>query len=141
MSTAIPKRVDNSAALFGTGDEETESEKEKKIASALPEPKGWRMLIALPEVEKVSDGGIIKPDSFRHLEETSTVLGYVLKMGPMCFSDTERFGQEPWCKEGDFVLLGAYKGVRFHVFGKEFRIINDDTVQAVVAEPRGYTRS
>ena len=62
-------------------------------------------------------------------------------MGDQCYNDAERFGTEPWCETGDFVLIGAYKGVRFHIHGKEFRIINDDTVQAVVDDPRGYTRA
>lgn len=139
-----PKLVDNSAILF---DEPIKQEKkaaqarEKKIASQLPVPQGWRILIAMPEVEDKTTGGVIKADVTKHIEQTSTVLGLVLAMGPECYSDSERFGETPWCKEGDFVLIGAFKGVRFHVHGKEFRIINDDTVQAVVDDPRGYTRA
>jgi len=129
----VPKLVDNSETLF--------EEREQEIASQLPVPQGWRILIAMPEVEEKTTGGIIKADVTKHIEQTSTVLGLVLKMGSECYSDKERFGDTPWCKEGDFVLLGAYKGVRFHIHGKEFRIINDDTVQAVVADPRGYTRA
>tara|TARA_R110000824_G_scaffold36774_5_gene113838 strand:+ start:2033 stop:2440 length:408 start_codon:yes stop_codon:yes gene_type:complete len=116
---------------------------DKETASSLPVPKGWRILLAIPEVEEKTAGGIIKADSTKHIEQTSTVIGLVLAMGSRCYKDEERFGKdsEPWCKEGDFVLTGAYKGVRFHVYGKEFRIINDDTVQAVVDDPRGYTRA
>lgn len=109
---------------------------EKKI----PKPKGWRILIAIPDVEEVTEGGIIKADSTKQLEQVSTVLGLVLKMGDQCYNDKERFGDTPWCQEGDFVLIGAYKGVRFKVKGEEFRIINDDTVQAVVDDPRGVSR-
>jgi|TARA_R110000824_G_scaffold162073_8_gene337661 co-chaperonin GroES (HSP10) len=114
-----------------------------KVASQLPIPKGWRMLIAIPEVEEKTMGGIIKADATKHIEQTSTVVGCVLAMGDRCYVDEDRFGAdaEPWCKEGDFVLIGAYKGVRFNIRGKEFRIINDDTVQAVVDDPRGYTRA
>lgn len=139
-----PRLVDNSAVLFDAPAEKERvaaEEREEKIASSLPVPKGWRILIAMPEVEGTTAGGVIKADITKHIEQTSTVLGCVLKTGPECYSDKERFGEEPWCKEGDFVLLGAYKGVRFHIYGKEFRIINDDTVQAVVADPRGYTRA
>jgi len=110
-------------------------------AQQLPQPKGWRMLIAIPEVEEVTAGGIIKADATKQIEQTSTVVGLVLAMGDQCYNDAERFGTEPWCETGDFVLIGAYKGVRFHIHGKEFRIINDDTVQAVVDDPRGYTRA
>ena len=99
------------------------------------------MLIAIPEVEEKTAGGIIKADITKDTENVSTVIGLVLEMGDQCYNDPEKFGDTPWCKEGDFVLIGAYKGVRFKVHGKEFRIINDDTVQAVVDDPRGYTRA
>jgi len=108
---------------------------------SVPVPKGWRILIGIPEIEEKTSGGIIKAEITKQTEQSSTVLGLVLDMGPLCYTDTARFGEAPWCKIGDFVLIGAYKGVRFHVFGKEFRIINDDTVQAVVNDPRGYTRA
>ena len=139
-----PKLVDNSAILFDAPvkkQKEAAKDREEKIASQLPVPQGWRILIAMPEVEDKTTGGVIKADVTKHIEQTSTVLGLVLEMGPECYSDKERFGDTPWCKKGDFVLLGAYKGVRFHIHGKEFRIINDDTVQAVVDDPRGYTRA
>jgi co-chaperonin GroES (HSP10) len=116
--------------------EPTEEEK----AAQLPIPRGWRMLIAMPDVEEVTAGGIIKADETKDLEGVSSVVGYVLAMGEQCYNDKERFGPRPWCKEGDFILIGAYKGVRFKIHGKEFRLINDDTVQAVVDDPRGYTR-
>ena len=115
-------------------------EKEAKIASSLPKPKGWHILIAMPEVEDKTSGGIYKADMTKHIEQTSTVLGLVLDMGDGCYGDKDRF-DTAWCKKGDFVLIGAYKGVRFHLYGKEFRIINDDTVQAVVDDPRGYSRA
>ena len=117
-------------------------DKTEDRATQLPEPKGWRILIAIPEVEETTVGGVIKADITKHIEQTSTVIGLVLKMGDLCYKDADRFGEdaEPWCKEGDFVLTGAYKGVRFNIYGKEFRIINDDTVQAVVEDPRGYSR-
>jgi len=139
-----PKLVDNSALLFKEPikqEKKAAEAREEKIASQLPVPRGWRILIAMPEVEDKTTGGVIKADVTKHIEQTSTVLGLVLAMGPECYSDNERFGKTPWCKEGDFVLLGAFKGVRFHIHGKEFRIINDDTVQAVVDDPRGYTRA
>ena len=110
-------------------------------ATSVPEPKGWRILIAIPEVEEKTAGGILKADITKDIEQTSTVIGLVLKMGGQCYNDVSRFGPEPWCNEGDFVLIGAYKGVRFTVHGTEFRLINDDTVQAVVDDPRGYSRA
>ena len=112
-----------------------------KEHTSLPKPVGWQILIAMPEIKEKTEGGVIKADITKDIESTSTVLGMVLAMGEQCYGDTERFGEMPWCKDGDFVLIGAYKGVRFKIFGKEFRLINDDTVKAVVDDPRGYTRA
>jgi len=119
---------------------------ETRKATELPEPQGWRILLAIPEVQEKTEGGIIKADITKDQETTGTVLGVVLKMGPLCYTD-DRYRPSPdedpipWCRNGDIVLLGAYKGVRFKIHGKEFRIINEDTVQAVVEDPRGYTRA
>jgi len=116
--------------------------KEEEIdAAQLPVPVGYRILIAIPEVEKVTKGGIIKADITKDIEATAMVVGFVLETGPDIYTDKERFPSGPWCKKGDFVLIGAYKGTRFRIHGKEFRIINDDTVQGVVQDPRGYTRA
>jgi|TARA_Y100000310_G_scaffold875_2_gene1216 co-chaperonin GroES (HSP10) len=146
MNTTTPNLERKGPHLVSTGgggsvSEPASEELPEREGSQLPQPKGWRILIALPEIEEKTVGGVIKADTTKLIEQTSTVVGLVLAMGPECYTDKERFGDEPWCKEGDFVLIGAYKGVRFNIYGKEFRIINDDTVQAVVEDPRGYTRA
>jgi co-chaperonin GroES (HSP10) len=107
----------------------------------LPEVKGYRVLCAVPEVKESYDSGIIKSDKTRNIEEHSTVVLFVLKLGDMAYLDDERFPTGPWCKEGDFVITRAYSGTRIKIHGKEFRIINDDTVEAVVDDPRGYERA
>ena len=43
--------------------------------------------------------------------------------------------------EGDFVMFRANSGTRFKVAGKEYRLLNDDSIEAVVADPRGITRA
>jgi co-chaperonin GroES (HSP10) len=53
----------------------------------------------------------------------------------------DKFPNGPWCKEGDFVITRAYAGTRFKIHGREFRLINDDQVEAVVQDPRGITRA
>ena len=53
----------------------------------------------------------------------------------------EKFPHGSYCKKGDFVIFRSYSGTRFKVHGKEFRLINDDTVEAVVEDPRGYSRA
>lgn len=107
----------------------------------LPEPKGYKILCAVPEVEDTYDSGIIKDSSTKKVEENSTVVLFVVKMGDIAYKDESRFPTGPWCKEGDFVLVGAYTGTRFKIHGREFRMINDDTVQGVVQDPRGYSRA
>ena len=110
-------------------------------ATQLPKPQGYRILCAVPEVEEKFDTGLLKPEAMVKTEEHSTVVLFVLDMGAECYADKERFPNGPWCKQGDFVLVRAYSGTRFKVHGKEFRIINDDSVEAVVEDPRGYTRA
>lgn len=107
----------------------------------LPEPKGYRLLIAIPEISEKTEGGLYIPDERRSGEETASIIGYVLKVGPEAYADPSRFPTGPWCQKGDFVIFRSYSGTRFKVSGKEFRLINDDTVEAVVADPRGYTRA
>ena len=113
-------------------------------ATKLPEPSGWRILIGLIKTDEKTAGGIIKPDDYLHVENVSSVVGAVLKMGPLCYQDADKFGAEmiPWCKLGDFVLIPPFAGVRLvHKTGQEFRLINDDTVQGVVDDPRGWRRA
>ena len=113
----------------------------KKEPTQLPDPQGYRLLIGLPEVEEKTAGGIIKTDQARENEAVSSVYGLVLAMGPDAYADKKRFPSGPWCKKGDFVIFRAFQGTRIKIHGKEFRLINDDLVEAVVDEPRGYTRA
>lgn len=111
------------------------------LQSKLPEPTGYRLLIALPEISEKTQGGVFMPDNLKKDESTASIIGFVLKKGPDAYSDASRFPAGPWCKEGDFVIFRSYSGTRFKIHGKEFRLINDDTVEAVVDDPRGYTRA
>ena len=122
----------------------TTSLKEKRserTANQLPAPTGWKVLIALPEVDEQTEAGIFKPDKAVEIETVSTVLGCVLKLGPLAYKDEKKFPTGPWCAEGDWVLMRAFSGTRFKIHGKEFRLINDDTVEAVVEDPRGVERA
>lgn len=110
-------------------------------ATQLPEPKGYRILCAVPEVEEAFESGIVKADTTKTIEEHSTVVLFVLKMGDLAYKDETRFPTGPWCQEGDFIISRAYSGTRIKIHGREFRIINDDTVEAVVQDPRGIKRA
>lgn len=108
--------------------------------SQLPEPTGYKILIALPEVDEKTEGGIIKAQETMHLEEVGSIVGFVMKLGPDAYEDKKKFPNGPYCKEGDFVLMRSYSGTRFSIHGKEFRLINDDSVEAVIDDPRGIRK-
>jgi co-chaperonin GroES (HSP10) len=110
-------------------------------ARQLPDPSGYRILCALPEVEKAYDSGLLKADVTVYHEELLTTVLFVLKLGPDCYKDEKRFPSGPWCKEGDFVLVRPHAGTRVKIHGREFRIVNDDAVEGVVQDPRGVTRA
>lgn len=114
---------------------------EPKAASQLPDPKGYKLLIALPEPDEVTEGGIIKAKQTMEIEEIGSICGFVLKMGPDAYDDKKKFPNGPYCNEGDWVLMRSYSGTRFKIHGKEFRLINDDSVEAVVQDPRGIEKA
>jgi co-chaperonin GroES (HSP10) len=109
-------------------------------ARQLPQPSGYRILCAIPEVEKEYDSGLAKADTTIHYEEVLTTVLWVVALGPDCYKDTSRFPTGPWCKKGDFVLVRPNAGTRLLIHGREFRLINDDSVEAVVQDPRGIKR-
>ena len=112
-----------------------------RAATQLPEPKGYKLLIALPEVAETTEGGIIKSIKSQHEESISTVAGLVLSMGSDAYANFSRFPTGPYCEVGDWVVFRAFSGTRIKIHGKEFRLINDDTVEAVVEDPRGVERA
>tara|TARA_R100001244_G_scaffold40242_2_gene36359 strand:- start:87 stop:479 length:393 start_codon:yes stop_codon:yes gene_type:complete len=126
-------------ALASAVEVEINSTETPRKAHLLPDPKGYKILIAMPEPDEKTEGGIIKSQQALEIEEVGSVVGLVVKLGPDAYKDTKRFNG-PYCKEGDFILMRAYSGTRFLVHGKEFRIINDDSVEAVVEDPRGIVK-
>ena len=119
---------------------EIETEESRK-ANQLPDPRGYKILIALPDPEKAFDGGILKHNKTLYEEEIGSIVGFVLKMGSDCYNDKRRFPSGPFCTEGDWILMRSYSGTRFKVHGKEFRLINDDSVEAVIEDPRGIVKA
>jgi co-chaperonin GroES (HSP10) len=118
-----------------------ESSMEEK-GKQLPCPSGYRILCAIPEIEKEYEGGLglIKADETIRNEETLTTVLFVVDMGPDCYQDKSRFPNGAYCQKGDFILVRHNAGTRLVIHGREFRIINDDSVEAVVEDPRGITR-
>ena len=127
----LSQAVDLSALMDKSQDEK---------AKQLPQPSGYRILCAIPEQEKQYDSGLIKADETMRYEEVLTTVLFVVDMGPDCYKDEKRFPTGPWCKQGDFVLVRPNAGTRLVIHGREFRIINDDSVEGVVQDPRGIKR-
>ena len=111
-------------------------------AKQLPEPKRFMLLCMVPKAEEEIEGSsLIKTSTMMHHEEVLTPVLFVVKFGPDAYKDETRFPSGPSCKEGDFVIVRPNSGTRLKIHGREFRIINDDSVEAVVEDPRGITRA
>lgn len=130
----LSKAIDLSAVMHKKAEEK---------AKQLPKPSGYKILCAIPEAEKEfedSEVGLVKADETMRNEEVLTTVLFVVDMGPDCYKDPAKFPTGPWCKQGDFVLVRPNSGTRLVIHGREFRIINDDTVEGVVQDPRGIKR-
>jgi len=115
---------------------------EQELEAQLPRPVGYRILIAMPEIEETfADTKVLKTTTIIHQEHIMSIIGLVLDMGDQAYSDVERFGDTPWCKVGDYVMFRANTGTRFKVGGVEYRLMNDDSIEAVVSDPRGVSRA
>ena len=115
---------------------------EEELDAQLPKPVGYRILVALPEVEDTyGESGIIKSSKEMHNDHIMSIMGLVLDMGDGAYSDKERFPTGPWCKTGDYVMFRMNTGTRFKVGGVEYRLMNDDSIEATVTDPRGISRA
>ena len=110
-------------------------------AKQLPDPVRFQILTVLPEIDEAYESGIVKSSQSIHYEEVLSPVLFVVKLGPDAYKDATRFPSGPSCKVGDFVIVRPNTGTRLKIHGKEFRIINDDSVEAVVQDPRGISRA
>jgi co-chaperonin GroES (HSP10) len=107
----------------------------------LPVPTGYHILVALPDIPETYDGtSIVRSEAERRREYIMSIIGVVVDVGPDAYSDKERFPTGPWCKTGDYVMFRMNSGTRFSVGGKELRLMNDDSIEAVVPDPSGIMR-
>jgi len=114
---------------------------EEEFEAQIPVPVGYRVLIAMPHVEETFDGtDLLKSVNTKNHEQVMSIIGLVLDMGEQAYSDADRFPVGPWCKQGDYVMFRANTGTRFSIDGKEYRLMNDDSIEAVVPDPRGIER-
>ena len=109
-------------------------------AKQIPDPVTYHLLCMLPEAKEEYEGGLLKASQTMQYEELLSPVLFVAKMGPDAFKDEKRFPSGPSCKVGDFVLVRPNTGTRMKIHGTEWRIINDDSIEAVVEDPRGIQR-
>ena len=69
-----------------------EAENEEELEHQIPTPVGYRVLVAMPEVEDTyGESGIIKSSKEIHNEYIMSTIGLVLDMGDQAYSDNDRF--------------------------------------------------
>lgn len=116
-------------------------EEQFDVDACLPCPKGYRLLIALPQVDETfADTLIVKSAKTVYEERILSTVGLVVDMGDSAYKDKDRFPDGPWCETGDYVMFRTNTGTRFKFGGLEYRIMNDDSVEAVVPEPKAIQR-
>jgi co-chaperonin GroES (HSP10) len=121
--------------------DEVEAQPEQVKATQVPQPTGWKLLCVLIDVDDTYSSGLLKADETMRTEELTSPVLFVMEVGPQAYKDADKFPDGPWCKAGDFILTRPYTGTRVKIHGKEFRLINDDQVEAVVQDPRGISRA
>jgi co-chaperonin GroES (HSP10) len=129
------------AIATNSGEISTLPQTAEEKAKQLPNPTGYHILVAIPEAEDKYESGLVKADQTLHTEQVLATVFFVVKLGPDCYKDEKKFPTGPWCKEGDFILARPNSGTRLKIHGREFRMLNDDVVEAVVQDPRGISRA
>ena len=117
-------------------DKEATEEPSKTNLEKLPQPTGWRLLVMPFRVKEKSEGGIIIAQDTLDRARAAVQVGYVLKLGPLCYGDKERYPTGPWCKEKDWVIFARYAGSRMEIEGGEIRMLNDDEILGTIEDPK-----
>mgnify|MGYP003150204207 FL=1 len=136
--TAKPDKVSSIDHAYTEGDDRTLNPEllDMSLIDRMPSPTGWRMLVLPYAGQRKTKAGILLTKETMDREALATVVAYVVKKGPLCYNDKEKFGDKPWCEEKQWVLIGRYSGARFKLGdGAEVRIINDDEVIGTIINP------
>lgn len=107
-------------------------------------PQGYNIVLEMYQAPK-QIGSLYVPEEKHTRETMATQLGKVIAMGPDCFWNVD--ASKPYrrgtarCKVGDTVLIRSYTGTRYLHEEKEYRIIADDVVEAIVHDPASIRRA
>ena len=102
----------------------------------LPNPTGWRILVMPFKVKEETKGGIIIAQETLDRARAAVQVGYVLKMGPLCYDDKDKYPTGAWCKEKDWVMFARYAGSRIDIDGGEIKMLNDDEILGTIDDPK-----
>ena len=90
-------------------------------------PLADRILVRRIEEKEVKKGGIIIPDTAKEKPQE----GEVIAVGPGAIGeDGKRTAME--VKKGDRILMGKYAGTDVKIDGKEYIILREDDVLAII---------
>ena len=123
-------------AKYEKQDQESTNKPSQTNLEKLPDPTGWRILVMPFQVKEETKGGIIIAQETLDRARAAVQVGYVLKMGPLCYGDKERYPTGPWCKEKDWVIFARYAGSRMQIDGGEIRMLNDDEILGTIGDPK-----
>ena len=91
------------------------------------QPLADKVLVQRLEAETKTAGGIVLPDSAKEKPQRGKIVsvgkGKVLDDGTV---------QKPQVKKGDMVLFTSYAGTEIKINGKEYLIMNESDIMAVI---------
>ena len=90
-------------------------------------PMADRILVRRLDEPEVKQGGIIIPDTAKEKPQQ----GEVIAVGPGRYEDGKRVPLD--VKKGDKVLMGKYSGSDVKIDGKDYIIIREEEILAIVA--------
>ena len=123
-------------AKYEKQDEEATNKPSQTNLEKLPNPTGWRILVMPFQVKEETKGGIIIAQETLDRARAAVQVGYVLKKGPLCYADKERYPTGAWCEEKDWVIFARYAGSRMEIDGGEIRMLNDDEILGTIGDPK-----
>ena len=126
----VTPEKDDDEPLVPKGKKEVE-----QYLNLLPKPVGYRLLVRPYQPKQKTKGGLYLTEKTLETQQLTTVVGFVVKMGDLCYKDKTKFPEGPWCKRGQFVVYGRYAGARFKTKYGEHRILNDDEIIATIQQP------
>ena len=134
-SHALEDKYNAADAAKKISKHEQEKENSKTDLEKLPNPTGWRLLIMPFRVKEETKGGIIIAQETLERARSAVQVGYVLKMGDLCYKDEDKFPTGPWCKPKDWVIFARYAGSRMDIDGGEIRMLNDAEILGTIDNP------